>query len=305
MAKTTAKRERAGQFVDPNVLGRIGNLSLLARMVVQGFISGLHRSTYLGRSVDFAEHRAYMPGDDIRQIDWRLFARTDRFYVKQFEADTNTNFTVVLDISRSMSFASVGITKLDYARYLAASLAVFSQKQRDRIGFITFDNDIVDFVPPSAKHLEVVLHRIDRLESKRPGDYRAPLTKVAAAIHRRGIVVLISDLYDEPSAILDAVKGLRYKGNDLIVFHVLDPAELNFPYDEAANYRDLESGEAVPIIPEYLREEYRKLVKAHVSALSKSFGDNRIDYALLDTSTPLDYALFHYLARRERMTRTR
>lgn len=300
-----AKRERVGQFVDPNVLGRIGNLSLLARMVVQGFISGLHRSTYLGRSVDFAEHRAYMPGDDIRQIDWRLFARTDRFYVKQFEADTNTNFTVILDISRSMNFGSEGITKLDYARYLAASLAVFSQKQRDRIGFITFDSDIVDFVPPSAKHLEVVLHRIDRIESTRPGDYRAPLTKIAGAIHRRGIVVLISDLYDEPSAILDAVKGLRYKGNDLIVFHVLDPAELNFPYDEAANYRDLESGEAVPVIPEYLREEYRKLVKAHVSALSKSFGDNRIDYTLLDTSTPLDYALFHYLARRERMTRTR
>ena len=307
MAKTTmnAKRERVGQFVDPNVLGRIGNLSLLARMVVQGFISGLHRSTYLGRSVDFAEHRAYMPGDDIRQIDWRLFARTDRFYVKQFEADTNTNFTVVLDISRSMNFGSGGITKLDYARYLAASLAVFSQKQRDRIGFITFDSDIVDFVPPSAKHLEVVLHRIDRLQSTRPGDYRAPLTKIAGAIHRRGIVVLISDLYDEPSAILDAIKGLRYKGNDLIVFHVLDPAELNFPYDEAANYRDLESGEAVPVIPEYLREEYRKLVKAHVSALSKSFGDNRIDYTLIDTSTPLDYALFHYLARRERATRTR
>ncbi len=307
MAKTTmnAKRERVGQFVDPNVLGRIGNLSLLARMVVQGFISGLHRSTYLGRSVDFAEHRPYMPGDDIRQIDWRLFARTDRFYVKQFEADTNTNFTVILDISRSMNFGSEGITKLDYARYLAASLAVFSQKQRDRIGFITFDSDIVDFVPPSAKHLEVVLHRIDRIESTRPGDYRAPLTKIAGAIHRRGIVVLISDLYDEPSAILDAVKGLRYKGNDLIVFHVLDPAELNFPYDEAANYRDLESGEAVPVIPEYLREEYRKLVKAHVSALSKSFGDNRIDYTLLDTSTPLDYALFHYLARRERMTRPR
>ncbi len=305
MTKTTAGRERVGQFVDPQVLGRIANLKLLARFVVQGFISGLHRSTYLGRSVDFAEHRAYMPGDDIRQIDWRLFARTDRFYVKQFEADTNTNFTVVCDISRSMNFGSAGITKLDYARYLAASLAVFSQKQRDRIGFITFDNDIVDFVPPSAKHLEIVLHRIDGIESTRPSEYHVPLTKIAQAIHRRGIVVLISDLYDEPSAILDAVKGLRYRGNDLIVFHVLDPAELNFPYDEAANYQDMETGEAVPIIPEYLREEYRKLVKAHVDALSKSFGDNRIDYALLDTSTPLDYALFHYLARRERMTRTR
>jgi len=304
MAKAEPRRP-VGQFVDPHVLGRISNLSLLAKIVVQGFISGLHRSTFLGQSVDFAEHRAYMPGDDIRQIDWRLFARTDRFYVKEFEADTNTSFTIVLDISRSMSFGSKDLTKLDYARYLAASLAVFSQRQRDRIGLFTFDQDIVDYVPPSAKHLEIVLHHIDQIESARPSEYKKPLNKIAEAVHRRGIIVLISDLYDEPSAILDAVKGLRYKGNDLIVFHVLDPAELSFPYDEAANYRDLESGEAVPVIPEYLREEYRKLVKEHVDTLAKTLGDNRIDYSLLDTSTPLDYALFHYLSRRERMTRTR
>ena len=299
---------RVGQFVDPKVLSRISNLHLLARSVVQGFISGLHRSTYLGRSVDFAEHRAYMPGDDIRQIDWRLFARTDRFYVKEFEADTNTSFTIVLDISRSMGFVSKPgelLSKLDYSRYLAASLAVFSQKQRDRIGLATFDDDIVDFVPPSAKHLEVVLHTIDRLESKRRSDYQRPLVKIAEAIHRRGIVVLISDLYEEPEKILDAVKGLRYRGNDLIVFHVMDPAELNFPFDEAANFKDLETGEAVPVIPDYLRDEYRKLVREHVDRLTRTLGDNQIDYTLLDTSTPLDYALFHYLATRERMTRTR
>ncbi len=294
-----------GQFVDPKVLGRIGNLKLLARTVVQGFISGLHRSTYLGRSVDFAEHRAYMPGDDIRRIDWRLFARTDRFYVKQFEADTNTSFVLLLDISRSMSFGTQGITKLDYARYLAASLAVFSRKQRDRIGLVTFDDDIVDFVPPSAKHLEVVLHTIDNLTPGRASQYGPPLLKVAQAIPRRGIMVLISDFYDEPEAVLNAVKGLRYKGNDLIVFHVLDPAEIEFPYEESANYQDLETGEAVPLVPDYLREEYRKMVKAHVDALTRILGDNRIDYTLLDTSTPLDYALFHYLASRQRLTRTK
>jgi uncharacterized protein (DUF58 family) len=299
------ENERLGRFVDPKVLARISNLNLLARSVVEGFISGLHRSTYIGRSVDFAEHRAYMPGDDIRQIDWRLFARTDRFYVKEFEADTNTSFTVLLDVSRSMTFGSEGLTKLDYGRFLAACLAVFSQKQRDRIGLVTFDEDIVDFVPPSAKHLEIVLHTIDRVQSKSPSDYKKPLLKVAEAIHRRGIVVLISDLYDEPDAILDAIKGLRYKGNDLIVFHVLDPAELSFPYNESANYRDLETGDAVPVIPEYLREEYRKLVQQHVTRLSRTLGDNRIDYSLLDTSTPLDFALFHYLASRERLTRTR
>jgi len=304
-ADSASEGDRRFRFIDPHVLARISNLSLLARSVVEGFISGLHRSTYLGRSVDFAEHRAYMPGDDIRRIDWRLFARTDRFYVKEFEADTNTSFTLLLDVSRSMSFGSEGLTKLDYARFLAASLAFFSQKQRDRIGLVTFDEDIVEFVPPSAKHLEIVLHTIDRVTSQKPSDYRRPLLKVAEAIRRRGIVVLISDLYDEPEAILDAVKGLRYKGNDLIVFHVLDPAELKFPYAEAASYQDLETGEAVPIIPDYLRDEYRSLVQQHVEKLTRSLGDNQIDYSLLDTSMPLDYALFHYLASRERLTRTR
>jgi uncharacterized protein (DUF58 family) len=296
---------RFGQFVDPTVLSRISNLSLLARSVVQGFISGIHRSTYLGRSVDFAEHRAYMPGDDIRQIDWRLFARTDRFYVKEYEADTNTSFTILLDVSRSMSFGSGELSKLDYARFLAASLAVFSQKQRDRIGLVTFDSDIVEFVPPSAKHLEIVLHTIDRAKAERPSDYKTPLRKVAEAIHRRGIVLLISDLYEEPDSVLDAVKGIRYKGNDLIVFHVLDPAELTFPYEEAASYRDLESGESVPVVPGYLRDEYRKLVQQHIDRLTRTLGDNRIDYCMLDTSTPLDNALFHFLATRERLTRTR
>ena len=295
----------SARFMDPKILGRIDNLELLARTVVEGFISGLHRSPYLGRSVDFAEHRAYMPGDDIRRIDWRLFARADRFYVKEFEADTNTSFTLILDLSRSMTFGSGGITKLDYARYLAACLAYFSHKQRDRVGLVTFDEDIVDFVPPSAKHLEVVLHKIDRMKPGRRGALGPPLAKVAEAIRRRGIMVLISDFYEEPEAVLDAVKVLRYKGNDLIVFHVLDPAEIEFPFDEVANYQDLETREAIPVIPEYLREQYRKLVAEHIDRLSRWLGDNRIDYTLFDTSTPLDYALFSYLSNRQRLSRVR
>ncbi|MEE9264481.1 MAG: DUF58 domain-containing protein [Vicinamibacteria bacterium] len=295
----------SARFMDPKILGRIDNLELLARTVVEGFISGLHRSPFLGRSVDFAEHRAYMPGDDIRRIDWRLFARADRFYVKEFEADTNTSFTLILDLSRSMTFGSRGITKLDYARYLAACLAYFSHKQRDRVGLVTFDEDIVDFVPPSAKHLEVVLHKIDRMKPGRRGVLGPPLAKVAEAIRRRGIMVLISDFYEEPEAVLDAVKVLRYKGNDLIVFHVLDPAEIEFPFDEVANYQDLETEESIPVIPEYLREQYRKLVAEHIDRLSRWLGDNRIDYTLFDTSTPLDYALFSYLSNRQRLSRVR
>jgi len=301
----TTEPTASARFMDPKILGRIDNLELLARTVVEGFISGLHRSPYVGRSVDFAEHRAYMPGDDIRRIDWRLFARADRFYVKEFEADTNTSFTLILDLSRSMTFGSRGITKLDYARYLAACLAYFSHKQRDRVGLVTFDEDIVDFVPPSAKHLEVVLHKIDRMKPGRRGALGPPLAKVAEAIRRRGIMVLISDFYEEPEAVLDAVKVLRYKGNDLIVFHVLDPAEIEFPFDEVANYQDLETEEAIPVIPEYLREQYRKLVAEHIDRLSRWLGDNRIDYTFFDTSTPLDYALFNYLSNRQRLSRVR
>ncbi len=295
----------SARFVSPEVLGKIANLELLARTVVEGFISGLHRSPYFGRSVDFAEHRPYMPGDDIRRIDWKLFARSDRFFLKEFEADTNTDFTLILDISRSMNFATGGISKLDYARYLGACLAYFSSKQRDRVGLVTFDDKVVDFVPPRAKHLNIALNIIARTRIGGASELGPPLRKVAEALYRRGIIVLVSDLYDEPEAILDAIKPLRYKGNDLIVFHVLDPAEIRFPYEESANYRDLETGEAVPVIPDYLRDEYRNLISQHVERLTRILGDNRIDYSLIDTSIPLDFALFNYLSTRQRIARVR
>ena len=293
------------RFLDPRVLARIDNLELLARTVVDGFINGLHRSPYLGLSLDFAEHRAYMPGDDIRRIDWRLFGRTDRFYVKEFEADTNANFSVILDISRSMAYASDGISKLDYARYLAACLSYFSRQQRDRVGMVSFDDDIVDFVPPSAKHLDIVLHTIDRVEPGGAGELGTPMLKIAESLNRRSILVLISDLYEEPEAVLKAMNDLRSNGSDLMVFHVLDPAELAFPFDQPGNFEDLESGERVQVIPEYLRGEYRELVAEHIATLSRLMGENRIDYYTFDTSQPLDYALFSYLSRREKMSRVR
>jgi uncharacterized protein (DUF58 family) len=276
----------------------------MARTVVQGFVNGLHRSPYLGVSVDFAEHRAYMPGDDIRQIDWRVFARSDRFYVKQFEADSNANFMLLLDVSRSMRFASGSLSKLDYGRCLAACLAYFARGQRDRVGLITFDREVVDFVPPAAKHLDVILHTLDRIpEREGKGELLAPLLRAAEASRRRGILVLISDLYEDPETALRAARALQHKGSDLIVFHVLDPAELDFPYDAAANYEDLESGEKMPIVPEYVRAQYRTLVQEHIDALQRRLGENRVDYCLLDTRTPLDSALVRYLSRRERLTR--
>lgn len=294
-----------GGFIDPKVLTRIDNLELVAKNVVDGFINGLHRSPYLGLSLDFAEHRPYMPGDDIRRIDWRLYARTDRYYVKEYEADTNSNFVALLDISKSMDYASRGISKLDYGKFLAASLAYFSSEQRDRVGLVTFDDDVADFVPASAKHLEIILHTLDRSEPRKKGSLADPLRKIGESLRRRGIVALISDFYDDPEVIYDAVKPLRFRGHDVLVFHILDPAEIEFPFDEAASFEDLESGERIPIVPETQRERYRELIQNHVGRLRKLFTDVRIDYGLFDTATPLDYALFTYLSTRERLSRTR
>jgi uncharacterized protein (DUF58 family) len=293
------------RFVDPVVLARIGNLELVARSVVDGFINGLHRAPYFGASVDFAEHRGYVPGDDIRRIDWRVWARTDRYYVKEYEADSNSNFSVLLDVSKSMSYGSRGVTKLDYGRMLAGCLTYLVHRQRDRVGLVAFDEDIVEHVPSSAKHMEVVLHVLDRLTAGRPGSLRGPLHKLAEHFGRRGVLVLISDLYEEPEAVLDAVSPLRFRGNDLIVFHLLDPSEIEFTFDDASSFEDLESGEQVPVVPEAFREQYRSLVRAHIDALTRRFSEVRVDYTQVDTSAPLDHALFSYLSTRERLMRVR
>ncbi len=305
-----ARHEQSGampgaRFVDPRVLSRIGNLELLARHVVDGFINGLHRAPHFGASIDFAEHRGYVAGDDIRRVDWRLYARTDKYYVKQYDADTNTNFAVLLDISKSMMFGSGGVTKIEYARYLAACLGYMAHRQRDRVGIVTFDEEVVTYVPPSAKHFDVMLHTLDRAEPVRAGRLRAPLDKIAEHFKRRSVVALISDLYEEPDEILEAIKPYRFLGNDIMVFHVLDPAELDFPYKDASRFQDLETGEEVPIVPESLLKQYRELIAAHIDALRTKFSEIRVDYTLVNTSRPLDDALFNYLANRERMMRVR
>ncbi len=293
------------RFVDPVVLARIGNLELVARAVVDGFINGIHRSPYFGASVDFAEHRGYVPGDDIRRVDWRLYARTDRYYIKEYEADSNSNFSVLLDVSKSMGFGTRGITKLEYGKMLAGCLTYLVHRQRDRVGLVAFDDDIVEFVPPSAKHMDVTLHVLDRLTPKKPGALRAPLHKMAEHFGRRGLIVLISDLYEEPDAVLDAIGPLRFRGNDLAVFHLLDPAELDFSFRDPSAFEDLETGEQIPIVPDALADQYKALVEAHVNALRERFSANRIDYTQLSTATPLDHALFSYLSTRERLSRIR
>jgi uncharacterized protein (DUF58 family) len=292
------------RFIDPAVLAKIGSLEFVARTVVDGVINGSHRSPYFGSSVDFAEHRGYVPGDDIRRVDWRLYARTDKYYIKEFEADSNSNFSVLLDVSKSMAFGT-RITKLDYAKTLAACLTYLVSKQRDRVGLVTFDEAIVDHVPPSAKHVDVVLHALDRVQARRPGRLGPPLRKLAEHFGRRGIVVVVSDLYEEPDEILDALSLIRFRGNDVILFHVLDPAEIDFTFEDASSFEDLESGEQLPVVPDALRKQYRELIREHINALTTRSAEQRVDYNLLNTSVPLDFALFNYMAIRDRLSRTR
>ena len=292
-------------FLDPKVLARIDDLELVARFVVEGFISGLHRSPHLGFSTDFAEHRQYMPGDDTRHMDWRVYARTDRLYLKNYEADTNANFLVVLDVSGSMGYGTSGLTKLQYAKYLGACLAYFSHRQRDRVGLVTVDTDIVDYVPPSAKHLNQVLHGLDRAVAKGRGALGMPLLKVSESQHRRSILLLLSDLYEPADKIRDALGPLRDAGHDLVVMHLLDPAELNFTFDAAGTFEDLESGERIPVVPGRLRTRYTELIRDHLTAIEKLLGEGRIDYVMVDTSKPVDEVLFQYLLRRERMQSVR
>jgi uncharacterized protein (DUF58 family) len=314
---TTALTPQPTSFLDPSVLSRIGNLELLAKIVVEGFINGLHRSPHLGASTDFAEHRAYMPGDDIRRIDWKLFARSDRHYIKEYEADTNTNFSVILDVSPSMRYGANAehkrVSKLTYACYLAACLTYFSSLQRDRVGLATIDTDIVDYVPPSAKHLQLVLHALDKVERQgrdaksAPGKSTLlpPLRKLSERLRRRSMVVLISDFYEDPDEIISALTHVRGRGNDLIVFHLLDTHEIDFSFADSTNFIDMETGDKMPVIPEYLRKQYKELVAEHSRTLSKRIGETRADYAMFDTTKPLDKALFAYLSARQRFNRTR
>ncbi len=293
-------------LLDPTVLARIGRLDLVARAVVDGFLGGLHRAPTFGSTTDFAEHRNYIPGDEPRRVDWRLWARTDRLYVKEYEADTNTAVSVLMDVSASMGFAGPGrVSKLDYARFLAASILWLARKQRDRVCVATFDSAIREFVPPSGKHLPLALHALQRAKAGGAGELTAPLRTLAEQFRRRGIVVVISDLYAEPAAAIDAVLQLRNRGNELLLLHVLDPAEREFAFEDATSLEDLESGERVPIVPAKLSAEYKSLVSAHLAALARITTERHVDYALFDTGSPLDAALFRYLGQRELLARAR
>jgi uncharacterized protein (DUF58 family) len=293
-------RER--QFLDPAVVARLGTLELKARTIVEGFLSGLHRSPFKGFSVEFAEYRQYMPGDDLSTIDWKVYARSDRHYVKKFEDETNLDCHLMIDVSGSMAYGSRGITKFEYAACLAASLAYLMNRQRDAVGLTAFDERIVGMLPASARsgHLRSILLTLDRLTIGRATDVSKPLHQLADSLSKRGMVVLISDLLDDPDAVIRGLKHFQFRGTDVIVFHVLDPDELEFPFERPTRFEDLETEEEVMAVPSVVRSHYLQAMGEFIERYRRELGGCGIDYQLLDTKQPLELALLAYLSTRAR-----
>ena len=293
-------RER--QFLDPAVVARLGSLELKARTIVEGLLSGLHRSPFKGFSVEFAEYRQYIPGDDLSTIDWKVYARSDRHYVKKFEEETNLDCHVVLDASGSMSYGSGAITKFEYAQCLAASLGYLMNRQRDAVGLTAFDAGITTMLPASARpgHLRAFLITIDRLQPGRETDVARPLHQLADSLTKRGMVVLISDLLDEPERVVRGLKHFQFRGTDVIVFHVLDPYEIRFPFERATRFEDLETDEEVLAVPAVVRAHYLEGMAALVDRYKRELGACGIDYCQLTTEQPLELGLLAYLSTRAR-----
>jgi uncharacterized protein (DUF58 family) len=291
------------RFLHPAVIARLGTMELKARTVVEGFLSGLHRSPYKGFSVEFAEYRQYLPGDDLSTLDWKVYARTDRHYVKKFEEETNLECHLLLDISGSMAYRGAApMSKIEYGSVLAAALAFLMNRQRDATGLIAFDERIVFRLPAGARpgHLHSLLLALERLEVGKKSDVGRPLHQLAEALLKRSLVVVISDLLDDPEPIVRGLRHLKFRGTDVIVFQVLDPNELTFPFKGSSRFRDLESNEEVITEPTKVRTGYLRELAGLTLHYDRALRGAGIDYVQLDTSQPLDFALLAYLDARSR-----
>src|SRR5665213_2685915 len=290
------------RFLDPSVLAGISGLDLVAKTVVDGFVNGLHRSPDFGFSQEFAEYRAYSPGDDLRHVDWNVFARTERAYLKRYRGETNSQLTVLLDASHSMKFSSHSVSKMDYARFTAASLFYLAiQDQRDAAGMIVFDDQIRQYIRPSTRQgqLHRLLSGLEQAEPHARTNFAKPLQYFQQFLRRRGIVVFLSDFYDSPEHIVRTVEPLRFHGNEVVLFHVLDPKEIRPEIREPSTLIDLETDDHIEITPEYVHDDYRKKIDAHFEELRDKVRGAGMDYHLLVTDRPLDDALREYLSLRQ------
>jgi len=306
------QRQAVTKFLDPSVVSRLGSMELKARLIVEGYVAGLHRSPYHGFSVEFAEYRQYMQGDNIKNLDWKVFGKTDRFYVKVYEEETNLRATLLLDKSGSMAFPTAAdrpktgagsVDKLTYGALLAASLSYLMIKQQDAVGFCLFDEKVRSMLPHRSvrKHL---MYLLGQLENVRPGERTSispTLHHIAERVHRRGLVILISDLMDNPDDVLMGLKHFRHRQHEVIVFHILDPREVDLDFSDEVEFQDLESGKKLRAEPAFLKEHYTRDVQEWIRKLDKGCKMHQIDYNLLTTSTPFDQALTSFLGKRLRM----
>ena len=290
------------RFLDPAVLNAISGLDLVAKTVVDGFVAGLHRSPDFGFSQEFAEYRAYTPGDDLRHVDWNVFARTERAYLKRYRGETNSLLTILLDASNSMKYTSHAVTKMDYARFTAASLFYLAIKdQRDAAGLIVFDDEVRNYIRPSMRQgqLQRLLAGLELAEPRARTDFGKPLHHFQEFLRRRGLVVILSDFYEDPKTIIRTVEPLRFHGNEVVLFHILDPKEIDPKMDEAVVLVDLETSAHMEVTPDYLNKDYRQKIDAHIEALRDGAKGAGMDYHLLVTNKPLDGVLSEYLTIRQ------
>ena len=290
-------------LLDAATIARLGSMEVRARAVVEGFVAGLHKSPYKGFSVEFAEHRQYMPGDPLKLVDWKVYGKSDRFYVKEFEEETNLRAYLVLDASASMGFTTGEVSKFDYARTVCAALSFLMLRQQDSVGMLLFDSEVRRFIPPrsAGKHLHVLLTELERARPASTTGLAATLHRLAERVKRRGLVILLSDLFDDPDEVLSGLRHFRHKRNEVVVFHVLDAAERKFGFQREAIFKDLETGDEMLVRPWELRREYVDSVERWIERLRRSCREIGVDYVPMHTETPFDTALLAYLDKRRRL----
>lgn len=297
----TDNKNASTRLLDPSVLSSLSNLELVAKAVVEGFVMGLHRSPKYGFSQEFVEYRAYADGDDPRHIDWNVYSRTDKTFIKLFKGETNSHLMLLLDTSASMGFGATH-SKLQYGKYLAASLAYLASRQHDAIGAMIFNDEVVQYRPPTSKSgtLQGVIHTLDSADAVEGTAMHKPFTRFREHVKKRGLVAVISDFYCDPEALMDNVRPLALHGQDVIMFHLLDPDELNPDIKESTLYEDMESGESIEVDPVFMKQDYPQRIKAHITAIEKTAKGMNADHVLLNTNEPLDRALHSYLTFREK-----
>ncbi len=291
------------KYMNPEIINKIDNLSLRAKLVVEGFIIGMHKSPYHGFSVEFSEHRPYGYGDEIKYIDWKLWGKTDRFYIKQFEEETNLKCNIILDKSSSMSFGSNNITKFDYSKSLAAALSYLMIKQQDAIGLTTFDDKIDVSIKPKSKisHLNLLLKTMHNSKIGGETNISNLLHIMAESIHKRGLVILISDLLDKEKNIIEGLRHFRYRGHEVIIFHIIDPKEQDLDYNQNINFIDIENNSAIMADSRIIRDKYNKAFNSFCEFYENECYQNKIDYIRITTDSSLDKALMQYLMKRSKI----